>query len=102
SPLDPATGDVLHGRDPVGRLEEPQEVVLGHAGDAGQLLEAERSGVEAVGVIPGAAKVDQDITRCSELLGGHVPILAVDAVEPVLFNSSRSSAPAAAPRCGWR
>ena len=67
--LDPALGEVGGRGESVRRGEEPLEVVLAHPRDAGERRQVERLAVVPVGVVAGAAQVDEHVARCAEC--GH-------------------------------
>ena len=56
------SGEVRRGRDPVGRGEQPVEVVLAEPGGRGDRLEVERLGVVPVDVVARPAQVDEHVT----------------------------------------
>src|SRR6476620_1257982 len=73
--LDPPLRDVLGRGEAVGRLEEPQEVVLRQTCRRREPLEVERLRVLPVGEVTGAAQVREDVVGRSHGPGRHAAIV---------------------------
>ena len=86
--LDPPLRDVLGRGEAVGRLEEPEEVVLRQARRRREPLEVERLRVLPVGEVARAAQVREDVVGRSHAPGRHAAIVRHLREDPCLLETT--------------